>query len=108
MSNEEELAQLRGKTLSAGSDEIGAIEEVFTNAGADRPALASVAGPDGTVLVPLVDADLTTDVISVDYDADTVAGAPAPDGDTLEEDAFEAVYTHYGISDATIRSQSQP
>lgn len=108
MTSEDTLAQLRGKTLYAGSEEIGAIEEIFTNAGADRPALASVSGPDGTVLVPLVDADLGGDVITVDYDADTVAGAPAPEGDTLEETEFEAVYSHYGISDATIRSQSQP
>jgi hypothetical protein len=44
----------------------------------------------------------------VPYDAEQVKAAPAASGDALTEDEFEAVYAHYGISDATQRSQSQP
>lgn len=102
--DEDTLAQLRGKTLSAGSEEIGTIDEIYTYTGADRPALALVDGS----LVPLADADVSGDGVTVDYDAATIEGAPGAEGDTLEEDEFEAVYSHYGISDATLRSQSQP
>lgn len=106
--DEDTLAQLRGKTLVAGSDEVGDIDEIFSYAGEDRPALAAVSTESGTVLVPLADADLNDGTVSVSYEADVVAGAPSPAGDALSEDEFEAVYDHYGISDATQRSQSQP
>lgn len=107
--NEETLAQLRGKTLVAGSDEVGEIDEVYAHSAEDRPALAAVSSEGRTVLVPLPDADLGENgTVTVPFDADAIAGAPEPAGDTLAEDEFEAVYEHYGISDATLRDQSHP
>ena len=44
----------------------------------------------------------------MDHDSATLAGAPGASGDALDEEEFEAVYEHYGISDATMRSHSQP
>lgn len=108
MFDENTIAQLRGKTLVAGTDEVGEIEEVFTHSGEDRPALVSVTTDNGSVLVPVPDADLSQGTISVPFGADVIAGAPAAAGDTLAEDEFEAVYDHYGIDDSTMRDQSHP
>lgn len=109
MFDENSIAQLRGKTLVAGTDEVGEIDEVYTHSAEDRPALASVTTDAGSVLVPLPDADLGENgTVTVAFDADVVAGAPEASGDTLAEDEFEAVYEHYGISDSTMRDQSHP
>lgn len=107
--DQEMLAQLRGKTLVAGSDEVGEIDEVYAHSGEDRPALAAVSTEGRTVLVPLPDADIGENgTVTVPFDAEAVSGAPEPGGDTLAEDEFEAVYEHYGIADATMRDQSHP
>jgi len=108
MFDEDTIAQLRGATLVAGSEEIGPIEEIYTYAAEDRPALASVRTDQATVLVPLPDAGLDDGSVTVGFDAETIASAPEPAGDTLTEEQFEAVYEHYGISDATMRDQSHP
>ena len=62
------------------------------------------------MLVPLADADVDEDegAVTVPYAADAVESAPSPAGEQLTEDEFEAVYAHYGISDADLRDQSHP
>jgi hypothetical protein len=106
--DEAALEQVRGATVVAGGDEVGSVEEVFAFAGADAPAVARVSSAGGTVLVPLADGEADGSRVTVPYDAEQVKAAPAASGDALTEDEFEAVYAHYGISDATQRSQSQP
>ena len=56
----------------------------------------------------LGDGEADGDRVVVPYDAETVKAAPVASGDELTEDEFEAVYDHYGISDATQRDQSHP
>ena len=100
--DEETLAQLRGKTLVAGSDEVGEIEEVYAHASEDLPALVVVDGK----LVPLPQVEVTDGQVNVPFGADAIAGAPAPSGDVLAEDEFEQVYAHYGIADASLRADT--
>lgn len=106
---EEKLQAVRGATVVAGGQEIGSVEEVYAHAGGDQPAVARVSSAGGSVLVPLPDGDeLDGGSLRTGFDADLVKGAPNATGDTLTEDEFEAVYAHYGLSDASLRSQSQP
>lgn len=107
MLDEEQIAQLRGIKLVAASDEeVGPIEEVYTHSWDDRPALVAVTLEDGSVLVPVSAYDVEDDRLVVDYEASVITNAPSPGTDTLTEEDFEAVYEHYGISDATMREDS--
>jgi hypothetical protein len=106
--NEEALEALRGATVVARGQEIGSVEEVFPHAGSDQPAIARVATAGGSVLLPLTHDEASDGRIESDFDPEQIKGAPAAQGDVLTEDEFEALYRHYGISDASVRSQSQP
>jgi hypothetical protein len=106
--DDDALAALRGATLIATDTEVGEVEEVYAYAGEDRPALALVSADAGLVLVPVNDADVEDDVITVGFAPDVVETAPSPSGEQLTEDEFEAVYAHYGVSDADLRDQSHP
>lgn len=108
MLDEDAIAALQGATIIAAGQELGEVQEVFTHSWDDRPALVAVTTEGGSVLVPLPDADVDVSEtrVQVPYDEATITGAPAPSGDALTQEDFEAVYDHYGISDADMREDS--
>lgn len=108
--DEDALAALRGATVIAQDTEVGEVEEVYAHAGDDRPALVLVSADAGPVLVPLTDADVDVEAetVTLQFAADAVESAPSPSGEQLTEDEFEAVYAHFGVSDADLRDQSHP
>jgi hypothetical protein len=107
MLDEDQAAELTGQTLLDEDDgEVGPIEEVYLLPADDRPAFAAVALGDRRVIVPLDDAKLGDGRVTVRYDRATIEGAPEADADAIDPDLEEAVYGHYGISDATIRDDT--
>jgi len=107
MFSEDQAAELRGLTLlDAAEQEVGEIDEVFLIPADDQAAFASVTIGDRRVLVPLDEADLGDGQVTARYDADVIAEAPEPTGEAVDPALEEAVYSHYGISDATIRDDS--
>ena len=107
MFSEDQAAELRGLTLlDAAEQEVGEIEEVFLIPADDQAAFASVIIGERRVLVPLDEADLGDGQVTARYDADVIADAPEPAGEAVDPKLEEAVYAHYGISDATIRDDT--
>jgi hypothetical protein len=107
MLDEEQAAELVGQTLlDEDEQEVGPVEEVFVLPADDRPAFAAVAVGGRRVVVPLDDAELGEGRVVVRYDRALIEGAPEADADTIDPDLEEAVYGHYGISDASIRDDS--
>jgi hypothetical protein len=106
MLDEEKIAKLRGAKLIAGSSEVGEIEEVFAYPEQDRPALASVRTPSGNVLVPVGDAQIDGDRVTVLYDAETISGAPQARGDAITEDETHAVLDHFAINAPAMQEHS--
>jgi hypothetical protein len=107
MLDEDQAAELTGQTLlDEDGEEVGPIEEVFVLPADDKPAFAAVAVGGRRVVVPLDDAELGDAQVTVRYDLATIEGAPEADADAIDPDLEEAVYGHYGISDATIRDDT--
>ncbi len=107
MFSEEQAAELRGLTLlDASEQEVGEIDEVYLIPADDQAAFASVAVGERRVLVPLDEADLGEGVVTARYDHEMIVEAPEPSGEAVDPKLEEAVYAHYGISDATIRDDS--
>ena len=108
MLDEEAIAALRGTTVIADGEELGEVADVYTHSWDDRPALLSVETVNGPVLVPLPDGGIAPDgdQVRVPFASDLIVEAPASVEDALTESDFEAVYAHYGISDATMREDS--
>src|SRR3954454_4226066 len=106
MLDEDKIAQLRGAKLLAQSSEVGEIEDVFAYPEQDRPALASVRTEDRLVLVPVGDAEVDGDRVTVPYDAGLVSGAPEASGDQVGEDEAHAVLDHFGINAPAMHEHS--
>ncbi len=108
MLDEDTITALRGVTLVADGTEVGEVQEVYTHSWDDRPALLAVETSEGPALVPLVDGQTEPSggQLEVAFASDLIAGAPSATDDALTADDFEAVYAHYGISDATMREDS--
>ena len=99
-----QAAALRGATvLDLNEEEIGTVEEIFNFGSDEHPALAAVDIGDHSVVVPLDEADIDDDQIIVRYDAEQIREAPEVTAETLPDVDAEAVYEHYGISDAHMR-----
>lgn len=104
MLDETHAAALQGATvLDLNEDEVGTVYEIFTFGSDDRPALASVDIGERRVVVPLDEADIEDEQIIVRYDAEQIHDAPEAPEEHLPQDEAEAVYEHYGISDAHLR-----
>ena len=104
MLDELQAAALRGaKVLDLNEDEVGTVEEIFTFGSDDHPPLAAVDIGERTVVVPLDEADIDDEIIIVRYDAEQIHEAPEAPEETLPDAEAEAVYEHYGISDAHMR-----
>ena len=100
-------ADLPGQMLQdASGAPVGAIDEVFLNTGDDTPAWAAVRADDRTVVVPLVGAEAVAGGIRAAHDAEQIRAAPAAGPGGLDNDAQQALFAHYGLSDADIRDDS--
>lgn len=107
MLDEDQAGELTGQTLlDAGEQEVGTIEEIFVLPADDQAAFAAVAVGERTVVVPLDAADLGDGQVTVRYDRDVIVDAPDAPGGTIDPELAEAVYAHYGISDADMRDDT--
>lgn len=102
MLDEDRIARLRGAKLYAGGEEIGEVEEIYAHRSENRPALALVRADTRRVLVPLPEPSLQPGRIDVDWPADKVRQAPEAGGDSLKEGDTDAVFAHFGITDADL------
>ena len=94
---------LAGKVLHGkGGEKLGKIDTLYADRDGGEPTFATVhTGAFGTKtsFVPLNDADLSGDTVTVPYDKELVAAAPKIDPDSeLEPAEEERLYAHYGVS----------
>jgi uncharacterized protein (TIGR02271 family) len=98
-----ELASGSGKVY-AGSDKIGSIGQVYLDDASGEPTwVTAKTGLFGTAetFVPLQGARVDGDDIVVDYNEETVKGAPRVDVDgTLTPEEETELYRYYGLSDS--------
>jgi uncharacterized protein (TIGR02271 family) len=92
--------QLMGRTLiGRGGDRIGTIGQVFLDDQSGVPEFVTVrTGLFGSrqSFVPLADAQVSGDDVSVPYDKETIKGAPNLDEDThLSEEEEQRLYDYY-------------
>ena len=93
---------LQGKTLmGAGGDKLGKIDTLYADREDGEPTFATVqTGLFGskTHFVPLANASLSGDTVTVPYDKDLVSSAPNIDEDAeLSPEEEERLYAHYGL-----------
>jgi len=92
---------LQGKTLNGASGKLGTIDTLYADRDGGEPTFATVhTGLFGakTHFVPLADATLQGDTVSVPYDKDLVSSAPNIDPDSeLSPEEEQRLYTHYGV-----------
>ncbi|MCW2777812.1 MAG: uncharacterized protein JWN17_1537 [Frankiales bacterium] len=94
---------LQGKTLhGAGGEKLGTIDTLYADRDGGEPTFATVhTGLFGskTHFVPLADATLQGDTVTVPYGKDLVGQAPNIDTDAdLSPQEEQRLYTHYGIA----------
>jgi len=93
---------LAGKTLmGAGGEKLGKIDTLYADRDGGEPTFATVhTGLFGskTHFVPLAEATLSGDTVTVPYDKSLVSAAPNIDTDAeLEPAEEERLYQHYGV-----------
>jgi len=98
----EEARPLAGKTMvGAGGEKIGKIDTLYADREDGQPTFATVhTGAFGsrTSFVPVSDATLRGDTLTVPYDKKLVHDAPQIDPDAeLEPAEEERLYSHYGV-----------
>jgi uncharacterized protein (TIGR02271 family) len=103
--------QLMGRTLiGRGGDRIGTIGQVFLDDQSGVPEFVTVrTGLFGSrqSFVPLADAQVSGDDVSVPYDKETIKGAPNLDEDThLSEEEEERLYDYYRSTTTSSRGKS--
>jgi uncharacterized protein (TIGR02271 family) len=93
---------LQGKTLNGASGKLGTIDTLYADRDGGEPTFATVhTGLFGakTHFVPLADATLQGDTVTVPYDKDLVGSAPNIDPDSeLSPEEEQRLYTHYGVT----------
>ena len=97
----DEARMLAGKTLmGAGGEKLGKIGTLYADRDGGEPTFATVTGGLGgkTHFVPLNEATMSGDSVSVPYGQDLVNSAPSIDEDAeLEPAEEERLYSHYGV-----------
>ncbi len=97
------LAQLRGAPVydSAG-DKIGEVEEIFYDYQSNEPewiGLGTGFFGKKRVLVPVRDASIEGDGVSVPYSKDVVKGSPDIDGEEISSETERELYAYYAGGD---------
>jgi uncharacterized protein (TIGR02271 family) len=104
MLTEQDARQAIGTTVySANGDKIGKVGQLFLDDETQRPEFITVnTGLFGTneTFIPVADAELSGDRLTVPFDKDRVKGAPnvAADGGHLDRDEEQRLYEYYGMS----------
>src|SRR3712207_6028984 len=110
MQDVQELTQMRGApVVSQDGEKVGEVEEIFVDNETGKPEWVGLgAGMLGTkrVLVPLENADVQENAISVPYSPDQIKDAPDFDDDEVSQEAEQKLYSHYGLSYGESRSDS--
>jgi hypothetical protein len=111
MATTEETLTWRGMDLrDRDGDKIGTIDEIYEDTDTGKPEWALVhTGLFGTkrTFVPLREASMQGDGVTVPYEKSHVKDAPGidPDG-ALSREEEQALYQHYSLSYSTSRSDS--
>jgi hypothetical protein len=106
MLDETTLRELAGRRLvDPDGEELGTVDDVFSHAAMDQAAWAVVVLDGARRLVPLDGADdAQGGALRVRFDRATVASAPVAEDDAVRPD--EALYAHFGLSDAAVRDDT--
>src|SRR4051812_28924782 len=111
MISTDHINNLQGATVvGANGERIGDVGQVLVDTATGRPEWVSVrTGMFGTheTLVPISEASLQSDQLSVPFTKDQIKAAPrvAPDQD-LSQDDEARLYQHYGLDYSTTASSS--
>jgi uncharacterized protein (TIGR02271 family) len=104
MLTEQDARQAIGSTVySTNGDKIGKVGQLFLDDETQRPEFITVnTGLFGTneTFIPVADAELSGDRLTVPFDKDKVKDAPnvAADGGHLDHDEERRLYEYYGLS----------
>jgi uncharacterized protein (TIGR02271 family) len=103
MLSESQAREVIGSTAySADGDKIGTVGQLFLDDATGRPEFVTVhTGLFGTseTFIPVADAELNGDRLTVPFTKDSVKDAPhvAADGGHLDADEEDRLYEHYGM-----------
>jgi hypothetical protein len=106
LSDEEATRVVGAAVVSADGEEVGEVVSVLTHAADNRAAWALVDADGRRVLVPLDQAQTSDDRLEVRYSAEQITSAPEAGEDTLDADAADEWFEHYGIDDSVLRDDS--
>ena len=112
MLTEQDARQAIGSTVySTSGDKIGKVGQLFLDDETQRPEFITVnTGLFGTneTFIPVADAELSGDRLTVPFDKDKVKDAPnvAADGGHLDQDEERRLYEYYGLSYSESRSDT--
>jgi len=112
MLTEQDARQAIGSTVySTNGDKIGKVGQLFLDDETQRPEFITVnTGLFGTneTFIPVADAELSGDRLTVPFDKDKVKDAPnvAADGGHLDQDEEQRLYEYYGLSYSESRSDT--
>src|SRR5919112_3810166 len=104
MLTEQDARQAIGSTVySTDGDKIGKVGQLFLDDETQRPEFITVnTGLFGTneTFIPVADAELSGDRLTIPFDKDKVKDAPnvAADGGHLDHDEERRLYEYYGLS----------
>src|SRR4051812_20612948 len=104
MLTEQDARQAIGSTVySTNGEKIGKVGQLFLDDETQRPEFITVnTGLFGTneTFIPVADAELSGDRLTVPFDKDKVKDAPnvAADGGHLDHDEERRLYEYYGLS----------
>ena len=112
MLTEQDARQAIGSTVySTSGDKIGKVGQLFLDDETQRPEFITVnTGLFGTneTFIPVADAELSGDRLTVPFDKDKVKDAPnvGADGGHLDQDEERRLYEYYGLSYSESRSDT--
>ncbi len=112
MISENDIQQVHGAEIySADGDKIGRAGQVYLDDETGRPEWVTVhTGLFGTneSFIPLTDAQLGDDRVTVPFTKDQVKDAPNvdPEDGHLSQEEERGLYEHYGLSYSELRSDS--
>ena len=103
-----DVAAFEGKTVySSDGASVGEVAAVFLDADTKKPEWLAVRRgliPGKQVLVPVADASVRDDGISVPYSESQIESAPLSKGEEVSQDTERELASHYGISYSKERS----
>ncbi|MCW2714987.1 MAG: hypothetical protein JWN88_2034 [Frankiales bacterium] len=105
----DQARSLKGNNVQ-GSDgaSLGKVHEVYADRSDGDPTFVTVRGAGkGLAFVPLAQAEMRGDDVVVPYDASLVSSAPSVSEDEdLSPQEEERLYAHYGLGNATARTDA--